>query len=95
MKIRWADPALADVEAIGDYIARDNPPASQRIVSRIFDQTDVLAEHPHIGRAGRVAGTRELVISNTSYIVAYQVHENETEILAVIHGARAWPESFQ
>ena len=94
MKIRWTAPALRDLEAIGDYIAHDNPRAADRVVLRILDQTDLLATHPEIGRPGRIAGTRELVIADTPYIVPYRLRGAEIEILAVFHGARNWPERF-
>jgi toxin ParE1/3/4 len=94
MKVRWTTLALHDLEAIGDYIARDNAAAAERLVSRIFAQVDVLASHGHIGRPGRVPGTRELVISDTSYIAPYRVIADAVEILAVFHGARQWPERF-
>lgn len=94
MRLRWTTPALRDLEAIGDYIARDNPAAATRVVTRIFDQADLLASHPHAGRAGRVPGTRELVVSDTPFILPYRVLEEAVEVLAVFHGARQWPESF-
>lgn len=31
MKVRWTAPALRDIEAIGDHIARDNPSAAARV----------------------------------------------------------------
>ena len=94
MKVRWTAPALRDLEYVGDHIAKDNSSAASRIVTSIFDQTDVLAEFPHLGRTGRVPDTRELVISKTPYIVPYRVRENEVEILAVFHGAQKWPETL-
>ncbi len=45
------------------------------------------------GRAGRVAGTRELVFASMPYIIAYRVTD-QVEIIAVVHGARDWPEAF-
>lgn len=61
---------------------------------RIFDQTKaLLVKNPNVGRLGRVSGTRELVVSRTPYIVVYRVGAR-VEILAIIHGARDWPESF-
>jgi len=62
MRVRWTTPALRDIEKIGDDIALDNPVASLRVVTRIFDQCDQLGTYPHMGRAGRVPGTRELVV---------------------------------
>jgi toxin ParE1/3/4 len=94
MRLRWTAPALRDLEAIGDYIALDNPAAAARIVAAIFDQVETLAEHPHIGRAGRVPETRELVVTGTPYVVPYRKRGDELQILAVLHGARRWPESF-
>ncbi|MGO9519163.1 MAG: type II toxin-antitoxin system RelE/ParE family toxin [Candidatus Korobacteraceae bacterium] len=84
--------ALADLDAEAGYIAGDNPRAAERIVDDIFAATDRLASFPAMGRPGRVLGTRELVVSNTPYIVAYRVRGHVVEIIRVLHGARRWPE---
>ena len=94
MKLLWTAPALRELEEIGDYIARDNPSASSRVVSRVFDRVDALADHPESGRSGRIPGTRELVITGTPFIVPYRIHNDRIEILSIFHGARRWPESF-
>jgi toxin ParE1/3/4 len=47
-----------------------------------------------MGRAGRVTGTRELVIPNTPFIVPYRGKGEMVIILRVFHAARRWPESF-
>jgi toxin ParE1/3/4 len=85
---------LRDLAEISEYVGRDNQPAADRLVIRIMDQVDVLGDHPHIGRAGRVETTRELVVTGTPYIVAYTVSDEGVEVLAVLHGARRWPDSF-
>ena len=54
----------------------------------------MLAEQPHQGRAGRVPGTRELVITDTPYIIPYRVVEDTVQILRVLHGKRKWPAGF-
>jgi len=49
MRVRWTTPALRDLEAIGDYIERDNSAAvAVRIVTAILDHADNLAAFPHI-----------------------------------------------
>ena len=94
MRVRWTVPALADLDSIQDHIAERNPPAASRLVNDILDRTDtLLSANPELGRRGRVAGSRELVLPGTSYIVAYRV-TTSVEVLAVMHGAREWPESF-
>jgi toxin ParE1/3/4 len=94
MKLRWAAPALQDLEEIGDYIARDNRAAADRVITAVIDQVELLTTHPHIGRPGRIAETRELVIKATPYIVPYHVRGEDVQILAVLHGARRWPQEF-
>jgi toxin ParE1/3/4 len=95
MKLRWTAPALRDLEALGDYIARENPAAAAKAIAQILEHADMLAFHPHAGRVGRVSGTRELVISGTPFIVPYRVRDEDLELLAVFHGARQWPENFK
>jgi toxin ParE1/3/4 len=92
MKIRWTANALQDIEDLHGYIAADNPEAASATVRHIVNAIDALETHPGSGREGRVAGTRELVI--TPYIVAYRCHDTAVEILGIIHGARRWPDSF-
>ncbi len=86
MTISYARAALNDIEAITDYSAQDNPTAAGGVKDRIFREIDQLAGHLGAGRAGRVGGTRELVIP--PYIVAYQVNGDVIEISAVIAGRR-------
>ena len=94
MQVFWTLPALNDLEEIQDYIAQESPVAAYRLVADVMDRADsLLSDNPMIGRRGRVNGTRELVMSRTPYIVVYRVN-SRVEILAVIHGAREWPESF-
>ena len=94
MKIVWTAPALRDLEAIGDYIARDNRAAAADTVTNILESVDNLVTFPQAGRAGRVPGTRELVVPNTPFIAPYRVRGERVEILAVFHGARRWPEKL-
>ncbi|MBY6242974.1 type II toxin-antitoxin system RelE/ParE family toxin [Methylosinus sp. Sm6] len=94
MKLRWTAPALRDLEAIGDYIARDNPAAADRVVTRILDQAELLAVHAHAGRAGRVPETREMIVSDSPFVLPYRVRGEVVEVLAVFHGSRQWPDSF-
>lgn len=94
MKVRWTTPALRDLEAIGDFVAEDSPLAAVRLVERILDHAGMLGKQPHIGRPGRVGGTRELVVSETPFVVPYRVGPVSVEILAVFHGARRWPDRF-
>ena len=50
-----------------------------------------LVVHSAAGRAGRLLGTRELVIASLPYVIAYRVSERQIEILRVLHTSRRWP----
>jgi len=80
--------------AIAEYIAQDNQTAAYGVHETILRQVGRLAEHPRIGRPGRVKGTRELVVSGTPYIVAYRVAGQDVTILRVLHGAQQWPKQL-
>lgn len=94
MRIVWQDRAESDLEGIAEHIMETDPSAALRVVSAIRDATRMLAEHPGIGRTGRVDGTRELVIPRLPYILPYQVEDRVIRILAVMHTSRKWPEAF-
>jgi len=95
LQIKWLDLAAQDLEIIEQYIARDDPNAALRVVLHIVDSVGQLAEQPMIGRAGRVRGTRELIIPGTPYLVPYRLKNQEiVEILRVFHQAKKWPDNF-
>jgi len=48
-EIIWSVPALADLDAIADYIAIDNAPAAAALVKRVFAQVEQLIERPDSG----------------------------------------------
>ncbi len=90
----WLDEALADLRAVGEYIARDNRATAYRVMRRIKAAADTLADHPEMGCPGRVGGTRELVISDLPYILPYQITDAAIRVLAVMHTSRKWPDNF-
>lgn len=90
MKLLWTLPALKDRRAIRDYIARDNPAAAVALDALISKKSSSLIKHPSLGRPGRVAGTRELVV-HAQYILVYDVLENDVRLLRVMHSAMQWP----
>jgi toxin ParE1/3/4 len=86
--VRWLKLAENDLISIEDYIAVDNPLAAIEIAESILTSTEKLDIHPEIGRKGRIRGTREMVVVNTSYIVIYRLNGGDIEILRVLHGAQ-------
>lgn len=88
MKVRWTTAAAEDLREIALYIRKDNPEAARRVAQRIFHAANSLEQFPNRGRVGRVAGTREWVISEWPYIIVYRVQDSSIEILRIYHGAQ-------
>lgn len=91
MRLVWTPRARRARAAAIDYIARDNPEAALAQLAEIERQTRRLPDHPALGRPGRLAGTRELVINRTLFILVYRVEGEAVRILHVLHGAQLWP----
>ena len=93
--IEWTEQATRQLDQAHDYIALSNSEdVAARITMQIVSNVQHLAVYPMSGRVGRVPGNRELVISNTPFIVAYAIEKADIGVLAVYHGAQHWPEGF-
>lgn len=87
-------PAVNQLEDLFDFVSEENPAAAERTVRRIHEAILRTARMPRAGRIGRVSGTREIADSGTPYLVAYAIVKNTIHVLAILHGAQEWPESF-
>ncbi len=94
MTIVWSARAVRHLVRLRAYIAQDTPDAARQVAATIVAGVELLAEHPGLGRAGRVPGTRELVVPGTPYLVPYRVRGDRLEIVAVFHGRQRWPEKL-
>jgi plasmid stabilization system protein ParE len=55
-EIVWSEPALADLDAIADYIALEDPVAAAALVKRVFAHVGQLADHPDSGSRPKELG---------------------------------------
>jgi len=96
VQIRWLNKALLNLDAEAEFIAQDDPAAARFMVQRIYDVVSLLADNPALGHPGRLHGTRELVVSDTRYIIPYRVRPrlNRIEILRVFHASRRLPKRW-
>jgi toxin ParE1/3/4 len=87
MLLRWTARALDDLNEISFYIEQERSvSAADKVCSTIFESVQMLANHPRLGKPGRLAGTRELIVSK--YVVGYRVGADSVEIIRIRHGAR-------
>lgn len=88
-QVSWTSQALTDLEAIGDFIARDAPSFAQVFVDRVFQSVERLQQFPLSGRVvPEIAqeDIREIIFG--SYRIVYLVSDDQVNILTVFHSSR-------
>ncbi|MEX0604801.1 MAG: type II toxin-antitoxin system RelE/ParE family toxin [Marinobacter sp.] len=90
MELFWTPEAIQDRDDIYDFIEADNPSAALVLDELFSEKVAHLVDHPDLGRAGRVADTRELV-AHQNYILVYDLTGNIVRVLRIVHAARQWP----
>jgi toxin ParE1/3/4 len=88
VKIRYTEPALADLSSILDYIAEHSPQGAKRVQSRVRYVIELLPHHPLVGTRTDDPAIRRLTTLPYPYLVFYEVTESEIIVHAVRHAAR-------
>ena len=89
VEIVWSEPALADLDAVADYIALDDPNAAAELVRRVFAHVEHLAAHPDSGsRPVELKRWRYRQIVEPPCRVIYRHEPGRVLILHVIRSER-------
>ena len=94
MKVRFTRPAQRDIQRIYSYISRESPQAASRVVMRLTELANALADHPQTGRATDEANTRVVVVPNLRYFIFYRVAGDEIQIMHIRHMSRSRPRGW-
>ena len=90
MNVIWTPEAERDRVEIWDVIAADKPSAAVRM-DELFSAAAVrLSEQAMLGKAGKIAGTREL-LPHRSFRLVYEIDGSTIWILALVRTERNWP----
>ncbi len=89
MALVWTRTALKSVDEIASYIARDNPVRAASFIAELHASTERLVSFPGMGQAGRVPGTRELVL-HKNYVAIYRVVRTDVQVLRIHHVAQRY-----
>lgn len=88
-EVIWTDPALADLDAIADYIALENPSAASELVKRVFGHVEQLADHPESGsRPQELGKSRYRQVIEPPCRVLYRHDSHKVFILHVMRTER-------
>lgn len=88
-EIVWSEPALADLEAIAEYIALENRAAASELVERVMSHVAQLAEHPQSGgRVPELGRSRYRQLVEPPCRVFYRYDGNQVFVLHVMRTER-------
>lgn len=87
-RLRIARQAYADLDAIADFIRRDNPDRAESFVNEIADKIAQIVELPlaYPERTEWRSGLRSGV--HGRYLILFLCDDGEVAVLRVLHGAR-------
>jgi plasmid stabilization system protein ParE len=92
VRVVWTDPAAADLDAIADYIALDKQDAASRLVRRVYERVEILAEHPEIGsrvpEVLRSSQYRQLIEPPCRVFYRYDAKIQKVFVLGVMRGEK-------
>jgi plasmid stabilization system protein ParE len=84
MRIIWSEPALADLEAIHEFIARDSRQYATRFVQRLLEAAERLAALPMLGRIVPEGDGRHREV----FEAPYRVENDVVHVVRLVRGAR-------
>lgn len=94
-RIRYAQQAVDDMDAIFDYIMLEDQDAALKMLADFEKSISRLAVSPYIGAAIRtdepmmiMSGYRYLVVS--PYLIFYRVTDGEIRIGRILHSRQGW-----
>jgi plasmid stabilization system protein ParE len=89
VEIVWTEPALADLDAIADYIAIENRVVAAEFVQRVFRHVEQLQAHPRSGsKVPELRGSRYRQIIEAPCRVFYRADRHAVYILHVMRSER-------
>lgn len=90
LNLIWEPEAEHQLNDIVDYIKPLSAHGAVKIARLVMDGLDRARRSPHIGRPGRVSGTRELIV-HPNYVVIYRITADAIDVLRVLHARRLYP----
>ena len=92
MRVRWTTDAAMTSNGSATTLRKAvlNPRDEWR--SPWLSASGRLEAFPHLGRPGRVQGTREIAFPPLPFVAIYEVDDDQIIVLRILHGAQRWPQ---
>ncbi|HFD2064176.1 TPA: type II toxin-antitoxin system RelE/ParE family toxin [Serratia marcescens] len=88
MKLGISPLAELDLEALGDWIAQDNPVRALSFTEELYQQCLLIAESPALYRERPELGNGIRGSAYGRYLLLFRVLDTEVRIERIVHGAR-------
>jgi plasmid stabilization system protein ParE len=91
VKVLWTESALAQLQAVHDYLAQTSPEYALRIIDRLTKRSIQIARFPFSGRMVpeyELNEVREVIEGPYRIIYLIGPEQQKVEVLAVIHSLR-------
>jgi plasmid stabilization system protein ParE len=87
VRVRVQRRAVSDYVEIREWLALASVPAAQRFEARVSAALDRLEAFPESGTR-YLAGTRRMVVPNTTYAIIYSIKANDVVVRNIAHTSR-------
>ena len=94
MRVEWLRAAMRDFDAEISRLMQEDSEHAVNTYNTVKSRVEGLAELPHVGRPGRVPGTRELVFPKLPYVIPYRVCDEVVQVLRFFHTSRRPPTAW-
>lgn len=85
LRIRWADPAERDLDALLSYIAFENPDAARRLFVKVMEAVEQAAAFPEMARfIPELGRTYRELMTVRPFRVVYRIAGEDLRILGVM-----------
>jgi toxin ParE1/3/4 len=87
-RLRRTPQAVLDADEVWTSIAVDSESAADRLLTRIYDAEQRLAEFPHMGRERPDIAPDARSWGVGAYLILYRIAPDAVEVIRILHGAR-------
>lgn len=94
----WAETALAELDAVADYIALDKPSAAKKLVQTVFSKTGLLADFPEMGSVPNELvdlDYRQLIINPCRIFYRITSDQQQVYIVHILREEQDMPRFFE
>jgi len=88
MRVEFSRASQADIDRIGDYIAKDSPLNALKFTEQLFDRCEEIANAPEGYVSRPEVGENIRSVAFKDYLIFYSFHASYIRIERIFHGSQ-------